>query len=124
VKTIISEILSITLVATILVTVCSLVYRANQMTKRRKYKKFINPKNTETMLQDELVSQFQDYVDSKQEKSRREHPTNYHKDMLDKETKGIISRIPKHKENNPPPRGDEYSKFIASKYRSQHQQGE
>lgn len=118
-KTFISTILSISLVATIIVTAASLAYRAGLWGKRNKYKKFINPKNTEKMLQDELASEFQEYINSKQQKSRREHPTNYHRDRLDKETKDIISRIPKHKENPTPPRRNEFGKFIASKYRSE-----
>ena len=123
-KTFISTILSITLVATIMVTVVSLAYRAGIWGKHNKYKKFINPKNTEKMLQDELASEFQEYINSQQLKSRREHPTNYHRDRLDKETKDIISRIPKHKENITPPRRDEFNKFIASKYRNQPWWGE
>jgi len=115
----ISTILSITLVATIMVFVHSLVHRAGYWVKRYKYNKFINPKNTETMLQDELAAEFQEYINTKQIKSRREHPTNYHRDRLDKETKDIISRIPKHKENPTPPRRNEFGKFIASKYRSE-----
>ena len=123
-KTFISTILSITLVATIIVTAVSLTYRASAWLKRRKYKKFINPKNTEKILQDELASEFQEYINSKQQKSRREHPTNFHRNRLDNETKDIISRIPKHKE--PPTTVDrnEFGKFIASKYRNKYLQGE
>ena len=123
-KTAISTIISITFVATVLVTIHSLVHRAGIWTKRYKYNKFINPKNTEKILQDELAAEFQEYINSQQLKSRREHPTNYHRDRLDKETKDIISRIPKHKENITPPRRDEFGKFIASKYRNQPWWGE
>jgi hypothetical protein len=123
-KTFISTILSMTLVATILVTIHSLVHRAGSWIKRYKYNKFINPKNTEKMLQDELASEFQEYIKGQQLKSRREHPTNYHRDRLDKETKDIISRIPKHKEDITPPRRDEFNKFIATKYRNPQQPGE
>jgi ribosome-binding ATPase YchF (GTP1/OBG family) len=123
-KTFISTIISITFVATILVTVCSLVRYAGVWKKRHKYNKFINPKNTETMLQDELVSQFQEYVDSKQQKSRREHPTNYNKSSgLNNETMDIISRI-SNNDNKPTPRRDEFGKFTASKYRNQPWWGE
>jgi len=123
-KTFISTILSITLVATIMVTIASLAYRAGFWGRRYKYRKFINPKNTEKLLQDELAAEFQEHINSQQLKSRREHPTNYHRDRLDKETKDIISRIPKHKENITPPRRDEFGKFIASKYRNQPWWGE
>ena len=65
----ISTILSITLVATIMVFVHSLVHRAGYWVKRYKYNKFINPKNTETMLQDELAAEFQEYINTKQIKA-------------------------------------------------------
>ena len=117
-NTFISTILSITLVATIIVTIASLTHRAGLWGKRNKYKKFINPKNTEQLLQDELAAEFQEYINSKQQKSRREHPTNFHRNGLDNETKEIISRIPKYKET-PTPKRNEFGKFVASKYRNQ-----
>jgi hypothetical protein len=123
-KTAISTIISITFVATVLVTIHSLVHRAGIWTKRYKYNKFVNPKNTEKMLQEELASEFQKYINTKQQKSRREHPTNYHRNSLDNETRDIISRIPKHKETTTPPRRDEFNKFIATKYRNPQQPGE
>jgi hypothetical protein len=123
-KTAISTIISITFVATILVTMFSLVNHGSLWFKRRKYNKFVNPKNTEKMLQEELASEFQKYINTKQQKSRREHPTNYHRNSLDNETRDIISRIPKHKEDITPPRRDEFNKFIATKYRNPQQPGE
>ena len=123
-KTFISTILSISLVATIIVTAVSMAHRAGLWGKRNKYKKFINPKNTEKMLQDELVSQFQEYVNSKQQKSRREHPTNYNnKQQLNNETMDIISRISNNDTKSTPKR-DEFGKFTASKYRNQPWWGE
>lgn len=117
-KTFISTILSISLVATIIVTAVSMAHRAGLWGKRNKYKKFINPKNTEKMLQDELASEFQEYINSKQQKSRREHPTNFHRNSLDNETKDIISRISNNDTKSTPKR-DEFGKFIATKYRNQ-----
>lgn len=118
-KTIISTIISLTFIATVILTVLFLIHRANTWNKRNKYNKFINPKNTEKMLQDELAAEFQDYINSEQIRSRREHPTNFrHKNSeLNSETKKIISGI--SNESPTPPRRDEFGKFIASKYRNQ-----
>lgn len=122
-KTFISTIISITFVATVLVTTLSLTHYAGVWGRRRKYNKFINPKNTESMLQDELASEFQEYLKDKQQQSRRDHPTNFNKAPgLNNETKGIISRM--SNDSKPTPRRDEFGKFTATKYRNQPWWGE
>jgi hypothetical protein len=98
------------------------VHRAGIWTKRYKYNKFINPKNTEKMLQEELASEFQKYINTKQQKSRREHPTNYHRNSLNNETRDIISRL-SNNDNKPTANRNEFGKFIATEYRNQQQPG-
>jgi hypothetical protein len=122
-KTAISTIISITFVATVLVTIHSLAHHGSLWFKRRKYNKFVNPKNTEKMLQEELASEFQKYINTKQQKSRREHPTNYHRNSLNNETRDIISRL-SNNDNKPTANRNEFGKFIATEYRNQQQPGE